>query len=359
MKKIKKALALAAFLVSILKGTQAGAEEETARPLKRQEEVQRMPLVTPTDFGEKPLAQILAALESSFAEGYLKIEQEGRKSVHSRGRVHLRLEKNFLGEELPVIYLTDKAQIMERLAFSQIEYLNPLMVRGKEGVKYHLLVTYATLVTNADGLQGKKMDYYDLLVKDDPLVEDDSGLVGGYFLELRERFSTKELPSLNLNPAGLDEALRKSLVYPPISVPPGQLDEICQGISDNLPEDYELKPLGQVNFEECVYEPEKSLSGLEEMVREINSALSQDPARGILFLCGNASRLSAKECPLPAEEGNFLLSFCRAKETSLYLMGRVKTAGEITILPYVMGTQLDERSARAYYVTFKQEEAKK
>ena len=67
-------------------------------------------------------------------------------------------------------------------------------------------------------------------------------------------------------------------------------------------------------------------------------------------MCGNADERSTKKCEEPVTD-NSQLSFLRGKELGNYLeMNQQTSVRGVSLVPYPMGTSMNERSTKVYYL---------
>lgn len=313
-------------LVSFVLASPTNAEVKVSAP------------TTTINLREFSLGRVLKELGDKFEDGYLKKENDSNK-LHLNGQVTLGVEQNSSGEKQPVIYLRESGMSIDKLYFSQIEMVKSAVKIDDGNVSNHLLISYVP-PTEQSFLEKGRM-FYDFLVKEE------GDAVASYFLSLAQCYNRNQ----SSGNCPLTEAPTESQAG--VYLSGKELDAICSGNASTSTDKYDIQFLGEVKYDDCAYNPEESTGGLEIVLNNIQSM----KRGGVLVFCGDADRRSTRHCHPPANEGNFLLSFYRAKELAeqAYEKGG-EAVKETTQIPYPKGTALNQRSTRVYHVLIKPEE---
>lgn len=289
------------------------------------------------DLDSQPLNSVLERLVESFDRGYLKNNGEINEP-HPNGKITLGIEQDSSGKHQPVIYLEDKGVLTDKLYFSRIKVVKKAVKNSEKSISNHVLFSYLTIVYNNEGLGGRQLSFYDIKVNNDPDVP------ASYILALAQRYANEDFSD---NTTPLKEFVKKIPVY----VSSRQLKAICNNDFSTISEEFGVLSFEKVSYDECVYEPKKSVSGLKKVTDQIIAAVSVLDDKGIVIYCGNADILPAHHCPSPVNEGNTLLSFYRADKLAEFVSDELgDDIKGLTEIPYPNGTLLNERSVRVYYL---------
>lgn len=293
------------------------------------------------------LEDIVTMIASSFSGGF-QITSKDKQTEYPTGQISMGAVRGSTGEPLILIDLAYNNEVIDRISFSRIIAVKYAIQQDENNQFHdHLLITAATKTSNSQGLEGYILTFYDFPVKDNP------ELVAGFVLALAERYSEFRK---DLNRKAKGECSKTECLAPhaPAYVTPKLIDDICSGRLKEWKDDFTIAFLGQINYDECVYDPQQSIDGTDSILANI--AATAKTGGGILVLCGNADELSAQRCPDEVND-NFMLSFYRAKGLGDYveMNGRGNVKG-VSIVPYPQGTLLDERSTKVYYIFFNGEQ---
>lgn len=280
------------------------------------------------------LKQVVKELGNVFEGGYLK-KGDGLNSYHPQAKITVSTEQDTSGEKQPVIYLNERGMSIDKLYFSQIEKVMGAVKEEDGKTTNHLLVSY--IPPSEQGFLERGRVFYDFLVREEAAAS--------YLLSLAQCYnrnhSSGNCPSVEADSFPENRAS--------VNLSVTDLEAICSENTSTLSEKYEIKILGEVRYEDCLY----NLKAGEFRSFLIWIAASAKKGDTLVF-CGNADKRSPRRCSTPS---NFQLSFYRAKELAkqVYEVG-VEEMEYTTQIPYPNGTTLDEKSTKVYGVSPKYSE---
>ena len=283
----------------------------------------------------------------SFAGGY-QIKTPHTDKEYDSVDIRFVIAKDSVGKEIPFFYLEDSTGHIDRLFFSHIKKVRYGIQQMGDDFTYHVLVTSAEEVKNDNGLKGYELRFYDFPTDDKP------EMAAAYVIALAKKYSD--------NPSGINQEDKLDLgvsecsekkcpeLKPNPHISTSIAQKICSGDLKSSNDSYNVLYVGEINYDECVYDPLQNMTMLEMTLANLPGIT--DTQSNVLLICGNADELSADNCPEPINEGNFMLSFYRAKSLAdLIEATRQKYAESLNIVSHPMGTALNERSVKVYYIT--------
>ncbi|MBT4824625.1 hypothetical protein HN695_05955 [Candidatus Woesearchaeota archaeon] len=294
------------------------------------------------DLEKYDLNDLLVKLGGTLKKGFSR-KASGKIEEYTDGTIGFGVATDSTNKLIPMIDLQYDNQVIDRFLFSKINSIKWAIGELNGDYNYHILITAREPSTNKAGLQGFYERQYDIVVKDNPQ------LAASYVVAIARKYANngdvinKERVEKCECPEIICEEPRA-----PVYMTPRIMEGICSGNPHAIPQGYDLVFLGQVDYDDCVFRPEESNSGLNEMIAGAIATLK--PENGIMLMCGNADEKSAKECKLPVEN-NFQLSFLRGRILGNYLEQNQQTSVRgVSLVPYPMGTELNEKSTKVYYL---------
>lgn len=287
----------------------------------------------PADASEKTLPQVLEILQGNFNEGYRK-QTDGLNLDHDDGRVRFIMEKVGGAEPRAIISFRESGRDVDQIDFSQVE--DVFAVNGRNGSPYNHVIIKLKPKYTLEGLTATSEKVgFDLLTKSSP------ELLSGYFKAIIEE---------KYHYVAQDLSKPEVMVH----ITPEQTRALCKGDTSVVPDNYSIAVLKPITFDECRYQfSEKMPVGAEDFASQLQKEMTE-PKDAILLLCGSADELPANRCGLPKGEGNFLLSSYRDSQTAEYLSREgIIDNKDLTTILYPLGTELNERSVRGFYITAK------
>jgi hypothetical protein len=286
------------------------------------------------------LEDLLRKLGGTLEKGFSR-KASGKIEEYSEGTIGYGIVTDSTKKQVPIIDLQNEGETIDRFLFSNINKIKWAIGEVNGNYNYHILISTRERVVDTNGLEGFYERHYDIIVKNNPQ------LASAYVLAIAKKYASN---GDIINNERVEKCECPTCPKPkaPVYTNPRIMDGICSGDKKAIPEGYDLVFLGQINYDDCVFRPEESNSGLTETLANVISTVK--PEQGILVMCGNADERSAKRCG-DSIESNFQLSFVRGRILGNYLEQNQQTSvNGVSLIPYPMGTELNEKSTKMYYL---------